>query len=222
MKTSQNIADIIKNKSGLYEGNLNHYFKMVFEKAKNLNNPYHNFRHIFHVVFLCHKALEFYFEEYGNNFITKDEGRALLIAAMFHDFDHPGKTGNDDLNINFAIRGIRNNILEDDKYLLDLITDMIRSTEYPVNPKYNREKISLIYQILCDTDISQALSVAWIQQIIFGLAVEMNMTPKKILEMQGVFIGGLKFYTEWANKEFTKEMIDEKIKEAAELLELLN
>lgn len=214
------ISDVIINKSGLYQGNLKYYFKIIFDNARNLSNPYHNFRHIFHVTWLCHSALEFYQE--SNKKINKIEARNLLIAAMFHDHNHPGRTGNDDLNIDFAIRGLKENILPEDEASLKDIEHYIRCTEFPVRPEYARETLSLPAQILCDADISQALSVAWIQQIVFGLADEMNMTPRKILELQEMFLGGLKFYSEWANHTFPRSVIEAKIQESKDLLFLLS
>lgn len=83
---SVNLIGVIDDELNLYDGNLRYYFKVVFEKARNLNNPYHNFRHIFHVTWLCYKALAYYKE--NNKPIDKNDARALLIAAMFHDFDH--------------------------------------------------------------------------------------------------------------------------------------
>jgi len=35
-----------ENEENLYEGNLIYYFQVLFFMAKNLYNPYHNFRHM--------------------------------------------------------------------------------------------------------------------------------------------------------------------------------
>lgn len=48
------IPDIILNREGLYRGDLKHYFKVLFNNAKNLNNPYHNFRHMFCGLYIKH------------------------------------------------------------------------------------------------------------------------------------------------------------------------
>jgi HD superfamily phosphodiesterase len=215
MKTiNGSIPQIVNNSDGLYEGDLRHYFKVVFEKAQNLSNPYHNFRHIFHVVYLCYKAIHYYEGKIG-----KRDARALLIAAMFHDFNHRGKTGNDDLNIILALRGLWDNILEEDKPLFPLMVKLIQATEYP--HKTPGEELSLLAQILRDADISQAFSLAWIQQIVFGLAGEMGMPTKAILEMQGKFLASIKFQTTWAKEEYPKEVILAKVTEANELLACL-
>jgi len=208
------IASIVKNEEGLYEGNLKHYFKIVFEKATNLFNDYHNFRHMFHVVYYCFVAIRYYGDR-----ITKLEARAILIAAMFHDFNHPGKTGDDDLNIMRALRGLLRNLLPEDKVLFPLITEIIQATEYPYTVP--GEKLPLLCQIIRDADMSQAFSVSWIQQIAFGLAREMGITPRAVLESQGKFLGSVKFLTEWAKQEFPKEVVEAKVAEANALLDCL-
>src|SRR5437016_5609491 len=107
------LDQLIMNDNDLYEGNLVKYFQIIFKKAKNVNLPYHNFRHIMHITWLCHDACGFY----GNK-LNKREMRNLLIAAMFHDFDHRGVAGDDKLNIAIATQGLTEHILpEDQSYL---------------------------------------------------------------------------------------------------------
>src|SRR5262249_51563583 len=54
------LPQIVRNDHNLYDGNLVHYLQVIFSHAINLNNPYHNFRHMFHVLWLCHEACGFY------------------------------------------------------------------------------------------------------------------------------------------------------------------
>jgi hypothetical protein len=79
------LPEIIGNEENLYEGNLTLYFRILFYNSNNLNNPYHNFRHTLHVLWLCQKACRYYQKK-----LTPRQMRNLLIAALFHDFDHPG------------------------------------------------------------------------------------------------------------------------------------
>src|SRR5271168_1526660 len=59
---------------------------ILFYNSSNLNNPYHNFRHtLLHVLWLCEKACRYY-----QKTLAPRQMRNLLIAALFHDFDHPG------------------------------------------------------------------------------------------------------------------------------------
>lgn len=209
-----NLDKIIINEIGLYEGNLVRYFQIVFNNAKNLNLPYHNFRHMMHMVWLCHCACNFYLGT-----ISPREMRNLLIAAMFHDFDHRGTIGDDDLNIQLAIRGLEKHILPEDLAHLRDIKTIIQATEYP-NTTPSTE-LDLLSQIIRDADSSQALNAAWIQEVIFGLAAEWKKPPIEILRVQESFHRNLKFNTEWAKQMWPQYYIEEKINEANNLLHIL-
>jgi hypothetical protein len=216
MATSQITIDaLLRNDEKLYEGDLVHYFRVIFNFAQNLNNPYHNFRHLFHMLWLCYNACQSYAD-----ILSPREMRNLLIAALFHDFDHSGKQGNDDLNIEIAIRGLKKHLHPDDKDYFEAICDIIRPTQYPYTSA--SETLPLLAQILRDADASQAFSTAWIQQVVFGLAKEWGMSPRQVLEMQGPFLSSLSFSTSWARNMFDSKVITEKIAEAKALAELLN
>jgi hypothetical protein len=95
----------------LYEGNLTFYFRTLFFKSSNIYNPYHNFRRMLHVLWLCDQACRYY-----QNRLTPRQMRNLLIAALFHDFDHPGhphpSEGDPDrINIPIAIAGLRRYVM---------------------------------------------------------------------------------------------------------------
>ncbi|HOX21756.1 MAG TPA: hypothetical protein PKZ02_02170 [Candidatus Paceibacterota bacterium] len=208
------IPDIIDNREQLYEGDLVHYFQAVFFNAQNLTNPYHNFRHMFHTLWLCYQACVFYKRE-----LTPREMRNLLIAAMFHDFDHSGMMGNDDLNIERAIRGLEKHLAQRDKAYFDDICEIIWATEFP--HKSPSKSLPLLAQIIRDANVAQGFSVAWIQQVIFGLAKEWGKKPIEIIAGQCPFLSHLDFVTEWAQQTFTPEAIKRKISEARALQELL-
>jgi len=127
--------------------------------------------------------------------------------------------GNDDLNIERAIREFKKYVIQKDREYIEEIISLIQATEYPY--KTPSEGLVLCGQIIRDADMSQALSEAWIQQVIFGLASEWNKKPIEVLEMEGAFHKNLKFHTEWALSMFSQRDIDKKVTEARELLELL-
>jgi hypothetical protein len=208
------LDEMIINKRGLYEGDLIKYFKVIFFKAQNLNLPYHNFRHMMHVTWLCYEACSFY-----SNILSNREMRNLLIAAMFHDFDHLGRLGNDDINIMIAIRGLQKHILTEDSPYINEIEDLIRATEYPY--KKIEGKLSLCKQIIRDADLSQALNPTWLQQVVFGLAAEWKKLPFEVLKGQDTFQKNLKFYSDWAKTKWPQELINEKCEEAARLIQIL-
>jgi len=187
------ILNCISNADGRYEGNLEHYFKILFS-APNVENPYHNFRHMMHVTWEAYDAINFYNLE-------KRRGRPLLIAALFHDYGHRGVLGNDKANITIALQNVRHFILPEDKDLLPEIEGLISVTEYPhadCDPTLNAK-------ILRDADMSQTFSDTWLQQIIFGLAKESDKTPLELLRMQPAFISSIVFQTEWAKMKYEEK-----------------
>lgn len=209
------IPSIVRNDRGLYLGNLSHYFRAVFFNAPNVNHPYHNFRHMCHVLYLCYDACVFYADV-----LTSREMRNLLIAALFHDFDHTGVTGDDSVNIERAVEGLRAHISDDDLIHFNEIAYLIRCTEFPY--KLPSDKISLSGQIIRDADLSQNFSVAWIQQVVFGLAREWGKDPIDVLKMQEGFMNNvLQYHTEWGMQKFPATDIAAKIAEAQELVVIL-
>ncbi|MBS0636175.1 MAG: hypothetical protein JSS12_01580 [Verrucomicrobia bacterium] len=208
-----NIPEIIRNDDNLYEGNLRHYFKILFYHARNIHKPYHNFRHMMHVLWLAYDAAGYY-----KNRLTKKEIRNLLIAAMFHDFDHPGMIGYDDCNVEIAIRGLKKWVAPIDLDQLDKIVTLIQKTEFPY--KAEGSNLDLSTQILLDCDMSQSFSSSWLQQVIFGLSQEMSVSPIAVLKDQEAFISNIQFHTEWAKQKFDLQRVH-KIEEAKALLELL-
>jgi hypothetical protein len=49
-KATGDLPKIIANQERLYEGSLTFYFRTLFYKSSNIYNPYHNFRHMLHVL----------------------------------------------------------------------------------------------------------------------------------------------------------------------------
>jgi len=213
------LPKIIGNEERLYEGDLTHYFRILFFRSSNLHNAYHNFRHMLHVLWLCHQACRYY-----QNWLTVRQLRNLLIAALFHDFDHPGhphpgERDPDRINIPIAIAGLRRCIMPADRAFLPQIEALIEATHYPY--KIGSDKLDLLGQIIRDADLAQALSPAWIQQVVFGLAQEWEVSPLEVLKGQRSFLAGLSFSTCWAQQLFPRELIQAKIGEVEQLLRLL-
>jgi hypothetical protein len=209
------LPEIIRNDADLYEGDLTYYLRVVFRHATNLNNPYHNFRHTCHVLWLCYQACIFY-----SNTLSRKEMRDLLIASLFHDFNHTGKSGPDSVNIARAVAGVRRYITNEDSPELDNIISLIGATEYPHTS--HRSTLSLPSQILRDADLAQALDKVWLQEVVFGLASEWGKTPYEVLRGQTAFHNRLRFHTSWAQDRFPRAIIEQKIAEANELLAILD
>jgi hypothetical protein len=157
-KVTGDLPKIIKNEERLYEGDLTLYFRTLFFRSSNLYNPYHNFRHMLHVLWLCHEACRYYQQT-----LTPRQMRNLLITALFHDFDHPGHPhpGEDDpdrINIRIAIAGLRRYITPTDCAFLPEIEALIEATHYPY--KIGSDRLDLLGRIIRDADLAQALSPA--------------------------------------------------------------
>ena len=150
--------------------------------------------------------------------------RALLIAALFHDFDHTGRPhrGDEDpdgINIEIAISGLRRYLTSDDRALMPEIEALIEATHFPY--KADSQKLDLLGKIIRDADLVQALSPVWIQQVVIGLAREAGVSPLAMLKAQSSFLTSLRFNTPWAQQLFPQELIDAKIAEAEQLRRLL-
>jgi hypothetical protein len=218
-KVTGDLPKIIKNEERLYEGDLTLYFRTLFFRSANLYNPYHNFRHMLHVLWLCHEACRYYQHK-----LTPRQMRNLLITALFHDFDHPGHPhpGEDDpdrINIGIAIAGLRRYITPTDCAFLPEIEALIEATHYPY--KIGSDRLDLLGRIIRDADLAQALSPVWIQQVVIGLAQEWGVKPLEVLRAEGSFLAALSFHTRWARQLFPQELVQAKIEEAEQLLRLL-
>jgi hypothetical protein len=145
--------------------------------------------------------------------------RNLLIAAMFHDFDHLGTFGNDHTNILRSLDGLDHYLEPCDIPSRGEIRTLIEATEYPHTMK--TESLSLSGKIIRDADICQVFSPAWIQHVIFGLASEWGKPPIEVLRMQHPFLSQMRLETEWAQSMYPQEVILAKISEAIALVELL-
>ena len=143
--------------------------------------------------------------------------RALLIAALFHDFGHSGKMGNDAREVSRACKAIASRILDPDKDLLPGIETLIKATEFPHKPG----RLSPGGKILRDADMGQAFSNVWLQNTIFGLAQETVARPADIMKSQIVFLHGLRFYTSWGRKKFGGK-IPSRVKEVEGYLDALS
>jgi hypothetical protein len=100
----------------------------------------------------------------------------------------------------------------------DEIELLIRATEYP----HRIGASSLSVNIIRDADLAQVFSVAWLQQIIFGLAAEWNQSPIDVLREEEGFIRAMRFSTDWAKAIFMQAVIDAKAEEIAAFLAILS
>jgi hypothetical protein len=162
----------------------------ITKNNKGYINSYHSNEHLLSVFYST--------QDLANYEELDDHSRLVLgVAALFHDFNHNGKIGDDSVNIKEAIKGLLNfNSTIDDELddELDLIISLIEVTEFPArpNPKTIEEKIMM------DSDMLSTYNENWFTTIIIGLSKEFNVTIKQQIENQIKFIKNLKYFTEYA------------------------
>jgi predicted metal-dependent HD superfamily phosphohydrolase len=175
---------------------LENYFRKFILYNNSNDLPYHNFFHTMCVMqncFLIAYDLE----------MAELEIRALLIAAMFHDFNHSGGKLKDTENVKIAINGFLTASEEDDD-VNNLVVDIIRATEFPyVIPE---DELTIYQKIIRDADLMQTFEKNYLQQNWIGLASEMNSNLILALENSEKFWSNVKFHTDFAKKQSEKYM----------------
>lgn len=152
-----------------------------FEEFNPSNNaPYHNLYHTRCMVLNCFEAGAHMNLNSGTDLTT------LLMAALFHDFDHTAGSAGDDVNIPRAIRGLTNGL----KYarsqgfnvrIVDMeeAIELIKITKYP----YEAEPDTLLEAIIRDADLMQPYEedpIALVKQF-RGLKSEIEVRTGSIL-----------------------------------------
>ncbi len=204
------VLKVIWNVYGLYEGNLVKYFQVVAQDQKGRNNTYHNLFHTLWVVLQVYRACR----HYRDNF-TPMEMRIILIAALFHDFKHPGVKSDDAMNIKTTIIALQKVLTTEDVEHFEKIAWYIQTTQYP--HVITAEFLDLRAKILRDADMSMFACKDWIERVVHGLANELGISARTMLERQPVFLNDLEFLTDWAKEAFGP-IIPLRIKEAERML----
>jgi len=197
------------------EYNLDYYLNCLINYNNGNNNPYHNFYHTITVVKNIYSI---------SNSMKIDENiiRLLLIAGIFHDFDHSGGKFPDDYNITNAIIKF-NQFTKESKEDNEFIESIIKCTQFP----YNKEKdVSLTdYQkIIRDADVIQWLEDNYLQQVVFGLNKEFtteDVISIKQLEGQIGFMRSIKIFTEYAQIK-VNEQLEQKCQDCEYLINVLS
>lgn len=190
----KSIFQVLKDTEGLYEGNLWNYLGIIHE-GPNTGNPYHNANHLMYVmskVYIGGKFMNYH------ELVSKRSFRALLIAALFHDYAHSGVMGDDKAEVDRSISRVKKCLLLSDLDLADEIINFIRATQFP----YVECEQNLGTDIIRDADMSQLFDDEWVKQIIFGLSQEMKISPLQMLQSQLNFIPAMVFHTQWAKESF--------------------
>lgn len=156
-------------------------FRYFVNYNVSLNIPYHNANHMFqmlqHVIGILDDMQN---GKNGYDFVLNGgEMFCLIIAAMFHDFNHSGGRFKDFVNIQNAKMGVRGcletlypNDVNKQNVLYENIAFIIEATEYPY-----REDLKVLtpcQRIIRECDCLVCFYDDVITQRIFGLAQELN------------------------------------------------
>ncbi len=194
---------------------LEKYLKQLILNNSGNNNPYHNFHHsltiIKNIYFIC-KDLKI--DEYHT--------RLMIIAGLFHDFNHSGgKEKDDSKNIEEAIKAFRKYSSEESIPDEKFVESIIEVTRYPY---IKTEGLTIYEKIIRDDDLLQGCETNFIQQILFGLGKEMNNVDKLTIDGlngQIKFMENTNFHTEWAKKK-AKEKFVSLFEDCKYLINVLN
>lgn len=167
-------------------------------------NPYHSFEHLSNVFLYCKEGAEYHE-------LPEKETLHLLLAALFHDFNHSGGELKDNANIANAKMGVSEWYKNSDVALdVEYINSLIDITEFPYTIQSNA--LNLPQQILRDADMGSIFTDNWFQTIMLGLSAETKTGLEAFLEQQKNFMSNLKGNTPWFQK--TKlPMLQEKLED---------
>ncbi len=181
----------------------NLYYKALnYININNLSNnlPYHGIDHLYSVFESSYNSIQkikvrFYFD------LLKYE-KELLIASLFHDYNHSGGKLPDSENIINAIKGLTEFHSLNNEFDLEYASYLIKCTEYPY--VVNENELTLEAQIIRDADMCYQFQDLSIVKLYQGLRVEFNKTLPEFLDNQLKFTENLKFYLDFNNLEWNK------------------
>ncbi|MDB4291791.1 HD domain-containing protein [Maribacter sp.] len=133
------------------------YCKQIFQKSRCELLPFHNLNHTLEV-YNNVKTISV-FEK-----IPISDLNPLLLAALFHDTGNAFRfQGHEEVSVSYAILFMEKNGYEED--IIDLVSDYIKATRMPQEPKNHLEKI------ICDADL-------------FHLGTTSFMTKNKLIRQE--------------------------------------
>lgn len=176
----------------------------IINNSDSIYSPYHSLNHNLTIT-----VFSYYIGK--SEKLKEKEMKELLIAAIFHDYNHTAGEQKDDVNIKNAKKGIKqfvdkNNIDVD----LDKVYEILDATEFPY--KIDEDKLSTQQKIIRDADMTQLFEPTRLQSNYLGLQKEMKIDYKKQLDNQEKFYKVLKFRTKFAKelyKKYSKEINEE-------------
>jgi hypothetical protein len=186
---------------------IDNIIKYIKEYNPSGDAPYHNNEHMITVYNFC--------KDISDN-IEHTDNLNLLVAALFHDFDHSMGKEKDNVNVKRAIEAFSdyyNNELTHSDINKDKVIDIIKITEYPYTIK--NSELNTDQKIIRDADLLQGSVDNWYEFIVIGLSKEMNIPIDKIKEGVIVFRENIEYNFDYSREVFmsNNDEVTKKLKE---------
>jgi hypothetical protein len=168
-------------------------FRYIIDNNTSNHAPYHHLNHMLRVMSFCNEGCKYHR-------LTGKSRTNLLVAALFHDFDHTMGEKNDEANVQNAIQGVQiwysSNPLNSSNINIERVIEIIKATQYPYVIK--QEDLTLEQSIIRDADLMMPLDSDWLDNLIIGLSTEMKINDfKKMAEGQYKFYSGVVMNSPW-------------------------
>lgn len=167
-----------------------------YNRAAGLS--YHN---RYHSCFMINKVDDMS----GINELPEVSRKALVLAAMFHDFNHSGGVVTDVVNIGNAVAGLLSHVHVDESFpkeLLEHVMGLIQVTEFP----FLKDPVTIEEKIIRDADILQGCTPHFAKTIYVDLYQELliskpEMTLIEFRKGQEAFLRNAVMFTEIGKRE---------------------
>jgi HD superfamily phosphodiesterase len=171
-------------------------------------NPYHNNEHQLQVAY---HAVNAYMHDVKEAVVQKDID-TLVVAALFHDFDHSGGKLKDEENIQRALQFVQGSafkaIAVKQQVEVEQVVELIRVTEFS-GGVFPNEPQNLMAKALRDADLCSIFSAEGRMLIKYGLFEEINKKPIEAATLEEInnfalnnrkFLLNAKFYTTYGQR----------------------
>jgi hypothetical protein len=194
---SVNPLEIIKQEGDV----LARAFRYIVDNNISNDAPYHHLNHMLRVMAFCNEGCKYH----------RIEGKPrlnLLVAAIFHDFNHTQGKEDDSVNVEIAKKGImewyRKNALNHSNINIKKVLEIVAATQYPY--VIEKEDLTLEQSIIRDADLMIALDHDWMGTIIIGLATELGVDSfKKMADGQHKFHSGIEMCSPWGKEVYNNQ-----------------
>lgn len=163
--------------------------KYLLKYNKSNLAPYHNLNHMLTVMKHCWDAMDFM------NLLNRDKVEEMLVAAMFHDYNHSMGKRDDAYNISQAKEGLKYFVKFNTNMKLDLefMFKIIDATQYPY--VLQDHELNVYQSIIRDADLMQILEPDWMSHVILGLCDEMHYPLDELMVGEKKFLRNITMIT---------------------------